>query len=112
MIKRIEHLARKLLEGVLAVRDENREYQENLEGSDRADVTLNELPIFIGDAIEKSDLSDEDVAHEELGEAQELLRSKGLIILSGEASNSGIYSKMEFPGELVVERARSYLKED
>lgn len=106
-----ESLARSLLEGMLAIRDEKREYQESLEGSDRPDVSFKEISIKVDEAIDQSDLSREDASEEEWGHAQEFLRQRGFVSLEGEASNSEIYASMTFSSEPDVERARDFLEE-
>jgi len=96
---------------MIAVRDEEREYQENLPDSERPNVHLTEPTVNTGKAIEQSDLSIEEGNKEEWAEAQRYLQNKGWVELTGEASNSEVYAHMKFTRDFAIEQARDFLKD-
>lgn len=108
---RENRFVRNLLQGMIAARDEERERQENLEGSDRPGVRLNEPTIHISDAVERSALSYEEGSEDEWADAQLYLRDKGWVDLRGRADNSKVYARMEFTGDFAIERARDFLED-
>lgn len=96
-------------EVLLSVRDEKREMQESLEGSDDPHVRLNEPKISIGKVAEGLDFPiNEPGGEEEVAKVQNELRRRGWIEFVGEPSTQGMISVMQFT-EFGVDQARSFL---
>lgn len=108
---RKNRFVRNLLQGMIAVRDEKREHQESLEGSDRPNVKLNEPTVHISEAVERSALSYEEGSEDEWAEAQRYLQNKGWVGLKGRADNSKVYARMEFTGDFAIDQARNFLED-